>query len=91
MGRMTKRKRHPYIPELKEQLRKGEIDRREFLRTATLLGVSAASEYAMAGAVGRGRRGERDGKQGRRRGPAQPVNRHVRPPAPRVCCGGSAR
>ena len=55
MGRMTKRKRHPYIPELKEQLRKGEIDRREFLRTATLLGVSAASAYAMAGAVGRGR------------------------------------
>ena len=52
MGRVTKRKQHPYIPELKEQLRKGEIDRREFLRTATLLGLSAASAYAMAGALG---------------------------------------
>ena len=32
---------HPYIPELCEQLRAGKLDRREFLRTATLLGVSA--------------------------------------------------
>ena len=43
------RKVHPYVPELAEQLRKGEIDRREFLRTATLLGVSATAAYAMAG------------------------------------------
>ena len=43
------RKVHSYIPELSEQLRKGEIDRREFLRTATLLGVSASAAYAMAG------------------------------------------
>jgi hypothetical protein len=28
---------HAYVPELQEQLRKGGIDRREFLRTATLL------------------------------------------------------
>ena len=43
------RKVHAYVPELAEQLRKGEIDRREFLRTATLLGVSASAAYAMAG------------------------------------------
>ena len=39
---------HPYVPELCEQLRKEEIDRRDFLRTATLLGVSATAAYAMA-------------------------------------------
>lgn len=42
---------HPYIPELKEQLRRGEVDRREFLRTITLLGVSAGAAYAMAGQI----------------------------------------
>lgn len=30
---------------------KGEVDRREFLRTSTLLGVSAAAAYAMVGQV----------------------------------------
>ena len=40
---------HPYIPELKAQLTERRIDRREFLRTATLLGLSAASAYAFAG------------------------------------------
>ena len=42
---------HPYIPELCEQFRKGEVDRREFLRTATLLGVSASAAYAFVGTV----------------------------------------
>ena len=42
---------HAYVPELCEQLRKGEIDRREFLRTATLLGVSATAAYAFAGKI----------------------------------------
>jgi peptide/nickel transport system substrate-binding protein len=42
---------HPYVPELCEQLRKEEIGRRDFLRTTTLLGVSAASAYAMAGMI----------------------------------------
>ncbi|MGH6948102.1 MAG: ABC transporter substrate-binding protein [Kiloniellales bacterium] len=40
---------HPYVPELCELLRKGEIPRRELLRTACLLGVSATAAYAMAG------------------------------------------
>src|SRR5690606_32924610 len=36
---------HPYIPKLADQLGKGRIGRRDFLRTATLLGVSAATAY----------------------------------------------
>ena len=40
---------HPAVPELQEQLRTGAIDRREFLRTVTLLGVTASAAYAMAG------------------------------------------
>jgi peptide/nickel transport system substrate-binding protein len=39
---------HPYIPKLADQLGKGRIGRRDFLRTATLLGVSAGTAYAMA-------------------------------------------
>lgn len=31
---------HPYVPEMQEQLRQGRVSRREFLRVATLLGVS---------------------------------------------------
>ena len=42
---------HPYVPELCEQLRKEEIGRRDFLRTATLLGVSATAAYAMADTI----------------------------------------
>ena len=45
------RRVHPYVPELCELLRKGEVDRREFLRTATLLGVSAGAAYTMAGKI----------------------------------------
>jgi peptide/nickel transport system substrate-binding protein len=46
---MTVRREHPYLPELRQQLGCGRIDRREFLRTATLLGVAAGAAYAMAG------------------------------------------
>lgn len=42
---------HPYVPELCDQLSKGQIDRREFLRTTCLLGVSATAAYAMAGKI----------------------------------------
>ncbi len=42
---------HPYVPEITEQLRKGEVDRRDFLRTVTLLGVSAATAYTVAGKI----------------------------------------
>ena len=40
---------HAYLPKLRSELRRGKIDRREFLRTAMLLGVSAGTAYAMAG------------------------------------------
>jgi peptide/nickel transport system substrate-binding protein len=42
---------HPYIPTLKRQLAQRRIDRREFLRTATLLGMSAGAAYAFLGKV----------------------------------------
>ena len=42
---------HPYIPELIEGLKAGRVDRREFLRTACLLGVSATAAYAVAGRI----------------------------------------
>ena len=34
---------HPYIPEMYEQLKQGRVSRREFLRMATLLGMSAGA------------------------------------------------
>jgi peptide/nickel transport system substrate-binding protein len=40
---------HPYLPRLRDELRRGSIERREFLRTATLLGIAAGAAYAMAG------------------------------------------
>lgn len=39
---------HPEIPGLTEKLRKGGMSRREFLRTTTLLGMSAGTAYALA-------------------------------------------
>lgn len=40
---------HPAIPDLKDDLNKGKMDRREFIRMATLLGLSATAAYQMAG------------------------------------------
>ena len=51
---MTEPREHPYVPTLKRELADGRIDRRDFLRTATLLGVSAAAAYAAAGLVAPG-------------------------------------
>src|SRR4051794_23179584 len=51
---MSQESRHPYIPVLKSRLAEGKIDRREFLRTATLLGLSATAAYAFAGSLGGG-------------------------------------
>ncbi|MDJ0607431.1 MAG: ABC transporter substrate-binding protein [Kiloniellales bacterium] len=44
-------RQHPHIPKLKEQLVEGTIDRREFLRYSTLLGLSASAAYAFVGKV----------------------------------------
>ena len=40
--------RHPYLSVLQAGLAVGRLDRREFLRTATLLGLSATAAYALA-------------------------------------------
>ncbi len=39
---------HPLIPEAQDMLRKGQMSRRDFIRIATLLGVSAAGATALA-------------------------------------------
>ncbi|TXH34637.1 MAG: ABC transporter substrate-binding protein [Rhodospirillaceae bacterium] len=46
---MGNQREHSYIAKLKRQFTEGRVDRREFLRTATLLGVSATAAYAFAG------------------------------------------
>ena len=48
---MTEPREHSYIPTLKRNFAEGKIDRREFLRTATLLGLSAGAAYAFVGKV----------------------------------------
>ena len=40
---------YSYVPKLIEQVKAGKIDRREFLWTATLLGLSATSAYGVLG------------------------------------------
>ena len=40
---------HTAIPELADQLHRDKIDRRQFVRTAALLGMSAGAAYALAG------------------------------------------
>ncbi len=45
------RRVHPLIHDLTVDLQKGRIDRRHFLRMTTLLGLSAASAYALAGRI----------------------------------------
>jgi len=42
---------HPAIDELKDDLAKGKITRRDFLRTTTLLGLSATAAYSLASKI----------------------------------------
>ncbi len=46
---MSNQSGHPYVPLLVGQFKRREVDRREFLRTASLLGVSATAAYGLAG------------------------------------------
>ena len=46
---MTAKSVHPGVKEMKKSLAEGKCSRREFLRTVTLLGVSATAAYSMAG------------------------------------------
>lgn len=48
---MSVEKTHPYLAKLHEQFANGKVDRREFLRTSTLLGLSATAAYAFVGKV----------------------------------------
>jgi peptide/nickel transport system substrate-binding protein len=48
---MADSQEHPAIPTLKRQLAEGQLDRREFLRYATLLGLSAPAAYAAVRAI----------------------------------------
>ena len=43
------KKIHGYLPTLAQQVTENKVDRREFLRTATLLGLSSATAYSIAG------------------------------------------
>lgn len=45
---MPSRKMHPAVPYLQDQLQKGKLTRREFIRYAALLGTSAAAASMMA-------------------------------------------
>lgn len=49
MSKDSQSTQHPYIPVLIEDLNKGTISRRHFLRTATLLGLSAVTAYKLSG------------------------------------------
>jgi len=42
---------HPVIPDLIQDLRKGRMSRRDFLRTTTLLGLSATAAYALVSRI----------------------------------------
>ncbi|MBW2513213.1 MAG: ABC transporter substrate-binding protein [Deltaproteobacteria bacterium] len=48
---MTAKKVHPGVEQMKKSLTDGKCSRREFLRTVTLLGVSATAAYSMAGKI----------------------------------------
>ena len=48
---MTTKRVHPGVEQMKESLTDGKCSRREFLRTVTLLGVSATAAYSMAGTI----------------------------------------
>jgi len=48
MKKNQKNEMHSAIPELQESLRKGQLSRREFLRFATLLGLSVGSATVLA-------------------------------------------
>ena len=46
---MAREREHPGLTQLKRQLGEGRLGRREFIRYATLLGVSATAAYGMTG------------------------------------------
>ncbi len=51
MAKSDQPKQHRYIPQLVQQLEQRKIDRRAFLRNVTLLGMSSAAAYGLAGRI----------------------------------------
>ncbi len=49
---MQPKHEHSYLPQLKERYAEGRVDRRDFLRLSTLLGMSASAAYALVGKFG---------------------------------------
>lgn len=58
---------HPYLPRLLRAFERGGVGRREFLRTATLLGMSATAAYGIAGGAPAHAQGQAPRKGGRLR------------------------
>ena len=52
---MAREREHPGLKQLKQQFNEGKLGRREFIRYATLLGVSATAAYGMVGMVAPGK------------------------------------
>ncbi|HEY3146367.1 MAG TPA: ABC transporter substrate-binding protein, partial [Dongiaceae bacterium] len=50
-GSGGKDRQHPAIPRLVDALEQRQVDRREFLRTVTLLGMAAPVAYGVAGKI----------------------------------------
>ena len=48
---MSDAREHHLINDVRRDFAEGRMDRREFIRTATLLGLSAGAAYAFAGQV----------------------------------------
>jgi len=59
---------HSAIPEIADQLQRKAIDRREFVRTAALLGMSAGAAYALAGKLTGSRMAPRAAAQAGKKG-----------------------
>ena len=47
----TGKRVHPYVPEISDLYRRGKVNRRDFLHTVTMLGVSAGAAHAFADKV----------------------------------------
>ena len=71
-------KEHIWIPKLKQQLADKKIDRREFVRYASLLGMSSGAAYMWAGKI----TGEPFGTTGHGAGHAQGRHPQDRPAHP---------
>jgi peptide/nickel transport system substrate-binding protein len=78
---MTGKPLHPAVPRLAEAARSGRMDRREFLATATTLGVTTSAAYGLLGLAAPRRAQAQDGRPGGKIHIAQQVMRMEDPRA----------